>query len=80
MTIDLSPEAEAALNRIASMSTFRREELVTHAMESYANWLAHETARIEEARADIAAGRVLSHEEVFRQLDAEFMDDDARVD
>ena len=72
MTIDLAPEAEAALDRIAALSNFSRDELITQAMESYAGQLEFETQQIASARADVAAGRVLSHEEVFRQLDVEF--------
>ena len=80
MTIDLAPKAEAALDRMAALSNSSRDELVTQAMESFAWQLEHEAARLANARADIASGRILSHEEVFRQLDEEFPDDDARMD
>ena len=74
MTIELAPEAEAALERIAATSAHSQTDIVTQAMQSYAAWLQFEQTQVKGARADAAAGRVIEHDELFAQLEREYGD------
>lgn len=65
--ITLDNDTLALLDATAKASTFSREEALREAIEQYSAYDRWFRARVEEGLADLAAGRVVSHEQVERE-------------
>ena len=72
MTIQLAPEAEAALDRIVAISGRTREQVVGEAMQSYATWLEYEAQKIKESIEAADRGELIDHDELFDRLEAKY--------
>ena len=72
MTIDLAPEAEAALEKVIALSGKTRNELATAAFSSYAAWYEYESQKIEESIAAADRGEVIDHDELFDDLERRY--------
>ena len=68
MTIQLNPEQEHQFSEIASASGKAPECIVMKVLQTYLRKRAELLARLEQARADVAAGRVFTSEEVWDRL------------
>lgn len=70
ITVRVTPDLKDKLTRLAESTRRTRSYLAAEAMEAYVN---HELAiieGIERGLADMAAGRVVSHEEAMDRIDA----------
>ena len=69
MEINLSPELQAKLDRIASQQGRDRESLVYEAVErlvGYDEWFIHQ---VEKGLVQVDRGEVLEHEEVATRME-----------
>ncbi len=72
MTIQLTAEQEVQLTSIAATSGKSLDTLVSAILASYVNERTEALADLARARADMAAGRVLSWEKVWERLQKRF--------
>jgi len=69
MEINLSPELQAKLDRIASQQGRDAESLVHEAVERLADYDAWFIRQVEKGLAQVDRGEVLEHEEVAARME-----------
>jgi predicted transcriptional regulator len=72
MSTILTPETEAALDRIAARSGRSREQLANDALQGYVSWFEHEEQKVAEARAAIDRGDFIEHDQFFNELESRY--------
>ena len=72
MTIELAPEAEAALDRMVVITGRSRDELAGEAMQRHAAWYEFEARKIAESKAAADRGEVIDHDELFDRLERRY--------
>lgn len=70
LTVHLSAEIEARLDRLAETTALSKSRLAADAIAAYLDEQERQLERIREGLADAAAGRVVPHEEVARWLES----------
>ena len=70
LTVRLSAETEARLERLARTTSVSKSRLAADAIAAYLDEQEHQLARIREGLADARAGRLVAHEDVVRWLDS----------
>jgi predicted transcriptional regulator len=70
LTIQLSAEIEARLERLARTASVSKSRLAAAAIVAYVDEQERQLERIREGLADAKAGRVVTHEDVARWLDS----------
>nr|WP_314256921.1 CopG family transcriptional regulator [uncultured Devosia sp.] len=79
LTIDLPADVQEKLDQISSDT---RRSIASLAAEAIAAYADHELALIEEiklAREDIAAGRLIPHEQAMDEVEAVIAEAEARL-
>lgn len=74
MTIELTPEQEQQLATIASDAQRSTQDIVGYLVEDYLARMAESRAMLARADEQVAEGKVVSHEEVWKRLEARFRD------
>lgn len=69
MSIQLTPDLEADLQNLAAQSNSTADELAQRALEDFVSYRRDLNEAVKRADADIAAGRVYEHEEVFARIE-----------
>lgn len=72
MTIELTPEQQADLAAVAAVSHQTPEEAATSILAFHIRQERESRAMLAKADDDIAAGRVLSHQQVWERLASRF--------
>jgi predicted transcriptional regulator len=72
MPLHLTPELEQRLEQVAAQSGRTPEELAHEALDRFVTEQEEILAAIQEGDDDIAAGRVLDHEEVVARFEKRF--------
>ena len=70
LSVHLSAEIEARLDRLARDTSVSKSRLATDAIVAYLDEQERQLEKIREGLADAEAGRVISHEEVTRWLES----------
>ena len=70
MTIRVSTDLKAKLDRLASDTRRSRSYLAAEAVSGYVNRELEIVAGIQRGFEDMAAGRTVSHDEAMREIDA----------
>ena len=68
LSVRLSAEIEARLDRLARDTSVSKSKLATDAIVAYLDEQERQLEQIREGLADAEAGRVISHEEVTHWL------------
>ena len=68
MTVVLSPDQQQQFSEIASASGQTVQRIVLELIDTYLRERAELLADLEQARADVAAGRVLTSDQVWERL------------
>ncbi|HLI77569.1 MAG TPA: hypothetical protein VKV02_11530 [Acidobacteriaceae bacterium] len=69
MVIELPRALEQQLNEAARLSSCSAEEIAQHAIEDYLASFVEDGVAITQARADVAAVRLLSQDEVRSRIE-----------
>ncbi len=69
LTLRLTPELKAKLDRMADYTRRSKSFLAAEAIERYVDRELQIVEMIRAGQADIAAGRVVSHDEVMAEMD-----------
>ena len=72
MPLHLTPELEQRLEQVAAQTGRAREELAHEVLDRFLTEQEEILAAIKEGDDDIAAGRVLAHEEVVARFEKRF--------
>jgi RHH-type transcriptional regulator, rel operon repressor / antitoxin RelB len=70
LTVRLSAEIEARLDRLARTTSVSKSKLAADAIVAYLDEQERQLEKIREGLADAKAGRVVAHEDVARWLDS----------
>lgn len=70
LTVQLPPEVKAGLVKLASYTDRDASSIGAEAIDAYVSREIAIIDAVERGRSDVRAGRVVSNEEAFRQLDA----------
>ena len=70
LSVRLSAEIEARLDRLARNTSVSKSKLATDAIVAYLDEQERQIEKIREGLADAAAGRVVPHDEVARWLNS----------
>jgi predicted transcriptional regulator len=70
MAVHLTAALEQDLHHLAAESNSTADELAQRALEDFVAYRKDLNEAVRRGDADIAAGRVLDHEEVFARLNA----------
>ncbi|WP_404405396.1 CopG family ribbon-helix-helix protein [Pelagibacterium halotolerans] len=71
LTVRISPETKAKLDRIAELTQRSKSFLAAKALDAYATRELEICEKIQEGIEDVKAGRVVSHEDAMAELYAE---------
>ena len=69
MTLELTPDLEQDLQHLAAQSNSTPDELAQHALEDFVAYRRDLSEAVKRADDDIAAGRVIPHEEVVDRIE-----------
>ncbi len=69
MALNLTPALEADLQHLAAQSNTTADDVAQRALEDYVAYRRDLNEAVQRGNEDIAAGRVLTHEEVFAEID-----------
>ncbi|MCD7059494.1 CopG family ribbon-helix-helix protein [Pelagibacterium xiamenense] len=70
LTVRLSPETKAKLDRIAELTQRSKSFLAAKALDAYATRELEICEKIQEGIEDVKAGRVVPHEQVVEEMNA----------
>jgi predicted transcriptional regulator len=74
MTLQLTPALEQELEHLAAQSNSTADALAQRALEEFVAHRLDLNEAVKRGDEDIAAGRLLSHEEVFARIDRMLQD------
>jgi predicted transcriptional regulator len=74
MAVQLKPEQEQRLQQLAAQSGLTADEYLQQQVDSILEYQEDLAAAVKRGDEDIAAGRLLSHEEVFARIDKRLKD------
>jgi predicted transcriptional regulator len=69
MTVQLTPEQEQRLQNLATEMTMTPDELAQTGLNQFLDYQEETLLVVKRGRADIAAGRVVDHDEVFARIE-----------
>jgi predicted transcriptional regulator len=69
MNVQLTPGQEARLQQLAALTTLTPDELAQEGMDRFLTYEEDLVATVQRGREDIAAGRLVEHDEVFARID-----------
>jgi len=72
MTLQLTPALEEELKHIASATHSSVDEVAQQALESFVAYKRDLSEAVKRGNADIAAGRVISSEEMLARIERNF--------
>jgi len=73
MAIQLTAELEEDLQHLAAQSNTTADDVAQRALEDFVAYRRELNEAVQRGDEDIAAGRVLTNEEVFARIEARFM-------
>jgi len=69
MTVQLTPEQEQRLQHLAAEMTATPDELAQDCLDRFLDYQEDMMLTIRRGRADVAAGRVVDHDEVVARIE-----------
>jgi predicted transcriptional regulator len=69
MTVQLTPEQEQRLQHLAAAMTVTPDELAQAGLDRFLDYQEDVMLAVKRGREDIAAGRVVDHDEVFARIE-----------